>query len=339
MLRSVLNLEQLLAMTPDDAAAFWLVRQDGGDDSHDDVLFQEWLDADPAHGFAWADACSLWEGLGQADQADLDALREAASAERSGRNRWGMAAAASIALVVAASGALFFRSGDVPSGPTVVAARSQTFASATGQRRTITLPDKSMVTLNTDTAIAVAYVPGGRHVQLLRGQAFFAVAHDPGRPFVVENAGRTVTDIGTRFEVRALGNATRVILVEGRVRVAAPIVGETKIVELEAGQQLDADARTVSVSAANPTIVADWQQGLVTFHDTTLSDAVAELNRYATGKPLLIHDPKIAAIRISGAFHTDDLRKFARTIAEIYPVRIIETANAIEIASSGRPGR
>ena len=91
-----------------------------------------------------------------------------------------------------------------------------------------------------------------------------------------------------------------------------------------------------TVSRADLASVADWQQGMVSFHDALLGDAVAELNRHTHGKKLLVRDAGVAGIRISGAFHLDDTGRFARTIAEIYPVRIVETATTLEIVPKGR---
>jgi transmembrane sensor len=118
------------------------------------------------------------------------------------------------------------------------------------------------------------------------------------------------------------------------VRVVAPAGGRTQSVELSAGQQAIVGSSGLDVVPADVASVSDWQQGLVTFRNTRLADAVAELNRYARGKRLLVRDPALAGLRVSGAFHTDDLARFARTAAEIYRAQVIETAGAIEIVSN-----
>lgn len=343
MLRSVLTLKQVLALSPDEAASLWLVRQDAADDPHDDLLFQQWLDADPAHGLAWARACGLWETLGDADAADIEALKDLDGIGHWAWPRWSIAAAASV-VFVAIAGAVLLMSGIGPhfglgGTPTQIAGiqpDTRKILSTEGERRTVRLADGSTVTLDADTSLALAFDPEHRRLELLRGQAFFAVAHDPRRPFVVDCGKRSVTAVGTQFEMRAQGNALRVILVEGRLRVAASTGGADDIVELHAGQQLDAGPEGPIVSRADLAGVADWQQGMVSFHDTPLGDAVAELNRHTHGKKLLVRDAGVAAIRISGAFHLYDPGRFARTIAEIYPVRIVETATTLEIVPKRR---
>jgi transmembrane sensor len=346
MVRSVLTLEQVLALSPDAGAALWLVRLDASDDPIDDALFQQWLDADPAHGLAWARACAIWENFGDADPADIETLKEGEDTTRWRWPRWGIAAAASVAFV-AMVGVLLLISGIGPrfglgSAPSQIAGtqpESRKILSTQDERRTVKLADGSTVTLNTGTALALTFDPAQRRLELLRGQAFFVVVHDPKRPFVVEQGKRSVTAVGTQFEMRVQDTALRVILVEGRVRVATGTGGADDIVELRAGQQLDADPSGIRVSRGDVSGVAGWQRGMVSFHDTALGEAVAEFNSHSRGKPLLVRDPRVARIQISGAFHVDDSARFARTIAEIYPVRVVETATAWEIVWKGRAGR
>jgi transmembrane sensor len=339
MLRSVLTYEQIEAMSAEDAAAFWMVRHDAGEAPGDDTLFEQWLEADPANGRAWAHACALWDDFDNVDDAEAEALREDVGTTGLPRRVWKLAAAgiglvaiAGVALYLLLASGVFPGSGGAPTQIAGSSGRSAgTFATAAGERRTIRLADGSTVVLNTDTAVEVTYESSRRDVRLLRGQAFFIVTHDAPRPFTVDHDGRSVTAIGTRFEVRALGGATRVILVEGLVRVTAPAAGRVQAIDLTAGQQALASASGLEVSTGDTASVSDWQRGLVTFRGTRLADAAAELNRYARGKRLLVRDPALAELRISGAFHTNDLTRFARAAAEIYAARVVESADSVEI--------
>ncbi len=341
MVRAVITLEEVLARSPADAAAFWLVRQDGGESEHDDLIFEQWLQADPAHGQAWACACETWEGVAALDAEDVDTLRKSSS-RRAWWLDWRSAVAASIAAVAIGCGVLHWAPYIAEQPRTQIASlddpasRLRKLATLAGERRSFTLEDRSVVTLNTESTLLVRFGPAERRMTLVRGEVYFDVAHDAAKPFVVESAGSTITATGTHFEVETADESLRVILVEGRVRVVTPLAGKEKEIDLLPGQQLLASRSGVTVGKADLASVSEWQNGLVSFHDTPLSQAVLELNRYATGKRLLIRDPKVAAIRISGSFHTSDLRRFARTIAEIYPVRTIESASAIELVLRGR---
>lgn len=342
MIRAVLSLDALRHMSPDEAAALLLVRQDAGEDGLDDAVFDEWLMADPAHAEAWTRACGAWESFSAApEDAALQAIRDEARAESPARPRWGWAMAASVALVAATSG-LFVasrNSGVGTSPPTVIASAGQArriLATSGGRPERFALADKSTVVLDSDSAVAVAFRPDGeRRIELLRGQAYFIVAHDRTRPFVVAANGRTVTALGTEFEVRSDRGAMRVVLVEGRVSVAGAAVAP---VLLRPGQQLTARADGgMTVSPADVAAVRDWQLGVVTFDNTPVAVAAAELNRHSRLQ-LVVDDPHVARLTVSGVFRTDDPRRFARTLAEIYPVRVVSLPGD-RIAIVSRKGR
>ena len=330
MIREVLTLEHLKRLGATEAAALLLVRQDMSDDDDDDAVFTAWIEADSANGTAWARACALWERT--ADAAELQALHGSPAAVTTlawRAPRYAIAASIAIALVggttllvrrpaVVAPAATQIASAEVP---------SVVLATAHGEHRSFTLPDGSLATLNTDTSVRVAFRSGGeRRIDLLRGQAMFAVFHDRARPFVVAVGGQTVTALGTHFEVRADPGVTRVVLVEGRVAVRTGAAGAAPVI-LKPGEELTTrgDAAPV-VTRADLDAVADWQRGIVTFHDEPLPAAAAELNRYAATR-LVVRDPAVSAYRVSGSFHVEDTARFARTVAELYPVRVVSVGN------------
>lgn len=338
MIREVLTLERLQTLTAAEAAALLLVRQDMADDDGDDMVFTAWIEADPGNGTAWAQACQLWEQT--ADAPELQQLRApptavATSSWRAPR----YAIAASIAVALVGGTTLLVRRPAVvvPAAPQVASAdvASRLLVTAHGERRTFELADASSVTLNTDTALRVAFRPGGeRRIALLHGQAVFAVHHDRSRPFVVAVGSQTVTALGTHFEVRAEPNLMQVALVEGSVAVRAGRAERPPVI-LKPGEALTArgDAEPV-VTRADLDAIGDWQRGVVTFHDTPLSAATAEIGRY-TAMRLVIRDPKVADYRVSGSFHTDDPARFARTVAALYPVRIVTVGpQQLEIRSA-----
>ena len=334
MIQEVLTVERLQAMTADEAAALLLVRQDIAEDDGDDAVFTAWIETDAANGEAWARACQLWEQIVPA-APELQSLREApVDTAAQGRARWRYGVAASVAVALVGGATLFLRQPSAPGATQIASAEAPALllATAHGERRSFALADSTNVTLNTDTSLRVRFRPGGeRRIELVRGQAMFAVAPDRSRPFIVAVGARSVTALGTRFEVRAAPALMKVILVEGSVavRTGGPPVF------LSPGQQLIAQGDNPPVvSAADTNAVGDWQRGLITFRNTPLSTAAAELNRYAA-TPLVIGDPKVAAYRISGSFHTDDAARFARFVAELYPVRVVAVGHErLEIVSS-----
>lgn len=93
-----------------------------------------------------------------------------------------------------------------------------------GALRTVTLPDKSIVQLNTDSAVSIAFSPTERRVRLVRGEVHFTVAKNPSRPFIVDAGDVAVRAVGTAFNVRLRNDSVDVLVTEGKVRVGMPSV-------------------------------------------------------------------------------------------------------------------
>lgn len=92
-----------------------------------------------------------------------------------------------------------------------------TYATGIGESRTITMADGSLITLNALTEMRVRYTKTARVIDLLAGQAFFQVAENKDRPFVVRSGFAVVKDVGTQFDVDRAAKSTTVTVVEGRV--------------------------------------------------------------------------------------------------------------------------
>lgn len=155
----------------------------------------------------------------------------------------------------------------------------------------------------------------------MKGQAFFDVKHDAARPFAVRAAGGEIVAVGTRFDVRLDPGSMRVVLVEGTVSVKSRNRAAPKTV-LHAGQQLvDRAGAAPVVSEADVDAALNWQRGFVTFDNDTLATAAAELNRYSKDQ-IVVADPRIAGLRVSGVFQAGDPLRFGRTLAQIHPVQM-----------------
>ena len=95
-----------------------------------------------------------------------------------------------------------------------------------GEQRIVRLEDGTRVSLNSDTEVEVWFAKKQRHVMLERGEAYFEVAHNRKRPFVVTAGNHDVTAVGTAFMVRYDNGNTAVTLVEGKVTVSHAVVEE-----------------------------------------------------------------------------------------------------------------
>jgi transmembrane sensor len=173
------------------------------------------------------------------------------------------------------------------------------YVSAPGQIRTVTLADQSQVTLDADSAIAVDFSRGERHVQLRRGAGFFSVTHT-GEPFVVDAEKGQARVLGTQFEVRLQPHGAQVTVLSGRVGVTAEQHAEQQI--LTAGQQVAYGKGTAEkLHAVDSEAQLAWRQGWLNYYKATLADVVNDLSRYYPGRIVLLND-ELAMRRVSGSF-------------------------------------
>ncbi len=316
---------------PAEAAAYWVSRRRLGlMTARDETAFDAWMvDEDNARAFEQTNG-AIERTSAIAAMAEVRAMREAALAMRPQRTGppWARIAAAAAIAVVLAGGAL---AAWAPQPAAPVVSDVKRYATKVGERLEVRLDDGSLMALNTASVVEVAYSPGRRDVRLLQGQALFNVAKNRDRPFVVTAADRQVTAVGTAFDVRLGRERVEVVLVEGRVVVEplrreglerlVPALGRQT---LDAGEALAATAgEPAKVAAADVERRTSWREGQVIFRDDTVADAVAEMNRYAE-RQLVIEDPRIASLRISGVFATEREENFVAALRNFYPIETQE---------------
>ncbi|MGZ0079031.1 FecR family protein [Methylomonas sp. YC3] len=186
-----------------------------------------------------------------------------------------------------------------------------------GEQRTVTLADGSRVMLNTATALAIHFDAGTRRVELLAGEAFFDVAKNPQRPFVVAAAGSEVRAVGTAFAVKRQSEHTEVELVEGIVEIQD--AGQQHQERLTAGQSASIGANSIALkSAGQPDSMALWRAGYLQFDGLPLSDAIAQINQYRPGRVVLLNTA-LADKRISGLFRLDALDQAIASLKAAVP--------------------
>jgi transmembrane sensor len=324
----------------DQEAVEWVVRL--GSDQRtraDEDAFRNWLERDPANAHAYADCMALWDGvsdLAATHEAHeiLKPLRAPGDIRRRFNRRTAIFGGLGAALAVAAGVV-------VP----IVLIGEETFKTAPGKQKRVQLADGSEVFLNTDSKLRVKFVAAERRLFLDRGQAFFQVAKDKNRPFRVFVGNDEVRAIGTAFEVRRIGDSVQVTLEEGRVaiyrdrdvssqaREAAPppklASGQSvlasaykPVAELSPGEQVMlAAGEAVEVRHVDLRKSQAWRYGRMILDDAPLGETVAELNRYG-GVQIVLADPKLANIRVSGVFHTGRPDDFVEAVTAAFPVEI-----------------
>jgi transmembrane sensor len=239
-----------------------------------------------------------------------------------------LAWAASIALVLVAG--LAWRLG----------VSSSSYRTPIGGMASVPMRDGSRVTLNTDSAVRLAVTDTERSVELNRGEAFFEVAKDPNRPFVVNAGSKRIIVVGTQFSVRRDGDDVRVVVTEGKVRIedANPsrggpgsATGEAGAFVLEAGGVARTGEAGVLVQSKPLSDVQEalsWRAGFLIFRDVNLAEAVAEFNRY-NEKKMTIQDPVVAAIRLNGKFKAHNFDAFVRLLKDGFPIDAHDSEGSI----------
>lgn len=322
-------------MTPRDAAAYWLARHDADPATAADPAFLAWLEASEDHAAAWARAEAVWDRAVDdlRDDPLADALRASALAARP--PVWPkLLAAACVAVAVLLGAGVGWRylAGREPSGPQVAAnAPAIQLATRLGERRAVTLTDGTRLDIDSDTQVAVAFDAKARRLRVVKGQVYIQVAQDTARPFSVEARDQTIVDRGTEFGVRVMPGMMSVTLAKGSVAVG-PRGGTMR--ELKPGERLMVrDGRPPMLQTVDVGSVLAWRDGFVEFSDTPLTDAVAEMNRHG-GRKMVIADPRVGALKISGRFKLGEPERFLRTVSMLLPVRAVRVGETIEIRSS-----
>lgn len=269
--------------------------------------FFEWR-ARPGNADAYRRVEQVWiQGRALAADPEIAAALEQARRRNRGQDRLnrrsviysGFAAATALALVI--GGGLWWTGRGV-------------YETAVGEQRLVQLADGSSVELDTASRIRVRFDGAERRISLDQGQALFKVAHETGRPFVVQAGGTAVSAVGTVFEVRRSGPRVEVTLVEGVVDVAAPDVASGPR-RMAAGQQTQVSSRGVTTRDVDAALETAWTDGRLIFSDVALAQAVQEVNRYLTDR-IEIADPALGRVAVNGVFRTGDRDAFVAAAAD-----------------------
>jgi len=210
------------------------------------------------------------------------------------------------------------------------------YSTTVGSYTSIPLRDGSMMTLNTDTKVRVQLTQKERRIELESGEAFFDVAKDFSRPFVVDAGNRKVVAVGTQFSVRREGTDVQVIVTDGAVRVEPePGHGRAELLAAGAVGRTVKDSLLVQKKTSHEAEEAlSWRTGYLTFDETVLTDAITEFNRY-TSQPIVIEDPQLATLRITGTFRASHARDFVELLKSGFGVQAREDDKAIHLRSKG----
>ncbi|WP_426993761.1 FecR family protein [Methylomonas sp. CM2] len=280
-----------------DQADAWFARLQDADASDDERRrFQAWYAADQRHAQAYERTRQLWSLL----QLPAERVAERLQAEsRPAPSPPPRAAIPFRRYLAGASAALLMMAWLLP-------ARIQDWRSdyrtGPGQQTNVTLADGSRIMLNTDTALAIRFGARERRVVLLRGEAFFEVAPDPAKPFIVDGGHAEARAVGTAYGVKKSGADLAVTVAEGTVEVgdgvAAQAVRAMQRTEFKQGRLQAPQHLTNDDSLA-------WRRRQVVFQQQPLSEVLAEVNRYRAGRIVAVSS-ELGGRIVSGVFNLGD---------------------------------
>ena len=306
----------------DAEAAAWVARFDAGEVSaKDQAEFQTWLNRSALHREAIAEYGNFWsefDTLGQLTNPIGAEQETGPQAKRwtVGARYWLAACAASALVMVAVGG--FFHHEKIPARQQIAARQQipdrpsgqQSYATAIGGQKKVTLADGSVVNLNTNSQIDVKILGNRRTVHLVRGEAYFDVVHDPARPFTVYANEYVVRDIGTAFAVHLLEKGlVNVRVTKGSVEIAASDGGKGSDGAKSLGVVVAGRDVVFGQKVGRAVVVSDdelnrklaWRQGQLIYAGQPLAEVLADVSRYSDIE-IEIADPALRDLPVGGAF-------------------------------------
>lgn len=302
-----------------DEAAKWLLRlreQPGAAALRKD--FDAWVARSDRHAEAWRAARLMWQLTGTLGPAQtVPANRNTAF------RRWGAVTAAALAACLA-----------LVILPALQLRWQADYLTAAGETRTLDMADGSRVHLDSASAFAVDFTASRREIRLLSGQAFFEVAPNRDRPFVVRAGEAQVTVTGTAFDVRLQPAEIVVEVQSGNVRVDYPEWAGTMEAVLSPGQRLKVarDGRVAEITDVVAAQVAPWRRGRLLINSATVGQLVEEIRRYRPGL-IVLTDDVLARRQVTGVFDLRDPLRALRTVVEPHDGRVREITPWLVVVS------
>jgi transmembrane sensor len=324
-------------------AADWLISlRDAPDDEALVAAWLQWCEEDPRNLEEFRSAQSVWHAAipaPTAARAQTGRPTSRLSSVRAWQQRWlparvAVALAAALVLAIGIGWTGFDQSID---------RTSQSYATAVGGTGSTVLPDGSRVDLGADSRITILYTPDRRQVSVDFGEAYFSVAKNPARPFLVAVGDMQVTAVGTAFNVRRQPGRVVVAVSEGRVKLdnrerrgRSGELHEIPSTPLSAGQQAvySGTSRSIEVASIHLADVASWRRGVLKYVHEPLGNVVLDLNRYYS-KRIVITDERLSQMPFTGAVFSTRIDDALRALEGAFPLQVQEYADRIELSPRG----
>lgn len=313
----------------EEQAQWWVVQMDlYGDDVELQACFEDWIAQDIAHSVAYHQNDSLWEDMAFAitpnpsptvdlsgDPQEDVRMPVAQTPKRTGRWIGAGVIACLAVLTIWMMPQLRLYGAD--------------YANMSNEVERLVLEDKTVVYLDSQSAIDVRYHQDRREIDLLSGRAFFEVTPNKTRPFIVHAAKAQARALGTAYGVRLEDEVVQVKVREGLVGVSRD-QGE-ELVRLKAGQgvrlggQNDHVAKTIL-----PQTDFGWLTGQLTAENLSVPDLLSALERYIPGRVVLIRQA-VREKTLSGRFDTKNAAQAIDDVALLLNLDVVRVTPYLTI--------
>ena len=325
------------------AAEWYLHHREGPLDDDAQQAFQTWLSESPVHVEEYlgvARLIALFPGAGP--DPDFDAERLVRRANEDHVIDLDAAAPASVGPVrrappeqdfhgglgLAAASVLILLGGLVWWNWSQTRVTSFAYATEHGVVKTIALPDRSLLQLDSDSRVTVRYGRKAREVELVRGQAYIEVAADPVRRFEVVVGAVHVRDVGTHFDVYRREPLVEVTILKGAVAVESAFGSMIA----RAGQQatVPVGGGAVILQYVNAEEAIAWRSGRLAFRQRPLREVVDEFNRYSQVR-IEIDSPDVGSMPVSGVISVQDITSFMAFLNNLPGVKVTAVSGHVSV--------
>jgi transmembrane sensor len=303
-------------------AAAWLVRlAEAPRDADLRARFESWRSAHPLNAAIWARTSRAYRVLGR--HRLRTRWQPAATPRRIGRPRTRLAIASA---ALCAGLALAFL-------PEMQLRLQSDRMTGTAEFASLVLPDGTEVQLAPESALDTDFSEGNRRVNLLKGEAFFSVTHDPKHPFRVIAGDAAVTVLGTAFDIRLDKQGTTIAVEQGKVQVEDIGTAAAFSRQLEPGDWLVVKTRMAPVAGHDASAeIAAWRHGQLIVRDRPAAEIVAALRPYYRGL-ILLRNARFETHRVSGIYDLRDPVATLGALADSYDAKLTRISPWILVIS------
>lgn len=248
-------------------------------------------------------------------------------------------AAAALALFMVTFYFLIYKKQEDVVKPGAIAMKQQTVQTSRGQKLKIDLLDGTQVILNANSTLTFPeqFTTSTREVYL-EGEAYFQVAHDTSKPFIVHTASANTTVLGTSFNVRTSPDKiTEITLVEGKVNVGSRLhTALVKDVILEPYQQAIVTSSNEAISKKKVDVQAfvDWKDNILHFENITLAEAAEQLEAWYN-VDITFQNPALGNCTINATYEQETLPNILKSIEYMLKITCTQKGNSVILQGKG----